>query len=148
MRRRSRQGERSPGRGLCVRGTLTVMRLVSFLQVLLLLGIAAYLALFALENPELVRLPLPTGRGEVTVSVGVSVSLFLLLGALFMALLLLPGLTSERLRRQRETRLRRDTEDRLTATLQARLAAMQPLAAPTAPPVLRGTDTSVVESTP
>ncbi|GGR59836.1 hypothetical protein GCM10008959_22060 [Deinococcus seoulensis] len=109
------------------------MRLVSFLQVLLLLGIAAYLALFTLENPELVRLPLPTGRGEVTVSVGVSVSLFLLLGALFMALLLLPGLTGERLRRQRETRLRRDTEDRLTATLQARLAAMQPAPHPTAP---------------
>ncbi|WP_291430017.1 hypothetical protein [Deinococcus sp.] len=102
------------------------MRLVSFLQVLLLLGIAAYLALFTLENPELVRLPLPTGRGEMSVSVGVSVSLFLLMGALFMALLLLPGLVRERLRRQGEARLRRETEERLTATLQARLSAMQP----------------------
>ncbi|MGM9319543.1 hypothetical protein [Deinococcus aquaticus] len=140
------------------------MRLVSFLQVLLLLGIAAYLALFALENPELVRLPLPTGRGEVSVSVGVSVSLFLLVGALFMALLLLPGLVRERLRRQSEARLRRDTEDRLTATLQARLAAMQPpaaqlpatqppampppAAAPTVTPTLPGTDAGVAGSAP
>ncbi|MCD0161359.1 MULTISPECIES: lipopolysaccharide assembly protein LapA domain-containing protein [unclassified Deinococcus] len=103
------------------------MRLVSFLQVLLLLGIAAYLALFALENPALVRLPLPFGRGELTVSVGVSVSLFLLLGATFMALLLLPGLWRERQRRHREARERRAAEDRLTATLQARLGAMLPL---------------------
>ncbi|GAA0517021.1 hypothetical protein [Deinococcus depolymerans] len=109
------------------------MRLVSFLQVLLLLGTAAYLALFTLENPALVRLPLPFGRGELTVSVGVSVSLFLLLGALFTALLLLPGLWRERLRRQWEARERRAAEDRLTATLQARLGAMLPAAPDPAP---------------
>ncbi|GGR90750.1 hypothetical protein [Deinococcus sedimenti] len=97
------------------------MRLVSFLQVLLLLGIAAYLALVTLENPGVVRLPLPTGSGELTVPVGAGVTLFLLLGVLFATLLLLPSLWSERMRRTREARLRRQSEDRLTATLQARL---------------------------
>lgn len=102
------------------------MRLVSFLQVLLLLGTGAYLALVTLENPGVVRLPLPTGRGELTVPVGLGVSIFLVLGVLFAALLLLPGLWRERVRRRRETRLRRQAEDRLTATLQARLGSATP----------------------
>ncbi|MBZ9713156.1 hypothetical protein [Deinococcus multiflagellatus] len=97
------------------------MRLVSFLQVLFLLGLLAYLALVTLENPGLVRLPLPLGGGEFTLSVGAGVAVFLLLGAAFMGLLLLPGLWRERLRRGHEARLRREAEERLTATLQARL---------------------------
>ncbi|GGL16422.1 hypothetical protein [Deinococcus radiotolerans] len=97
------------------------MRLVSFLQVLLLLGIAAYLVLVTLENPGVIRLPLPTGTGELSVPVGSGVAAFLLLGVLFATLLLLPALWSERLRRAREARLRRQSEERLTATLQARL---------------------------
>lgn len=99
------------------------MRLVSFLQVLFLLGLLAYLALVTLENPGLVRLPLPLGGGEFTLSVGAGVTVFLLLGAGFMGLLLLPGLWNERRRRAREARLRREAEARLTATLQARLGA-------------------------
>lgn len=100
------------------------MRLVSFIQVLLLLVIAAYLVLVTLENPALVRLPLPFGRGELTFSVGLTVTLFLLLGAVYALLLLLPPLWRERTRRQRDTRERRAVEARLTATLQARLGAM------------------------
>ncbi|UBV43276.1 hypothetical protein LAJ19_03410 [Deinococcus taeanensis] len=102
------------------------MRLVSFVQVLLLLGIAAYLALVTLENPGLVRLPLPLGSGELSVPVGLGVTVFLLLGALFTGLLLLPGLWQARMRRVREARLRRAAEERLAATLQARLGAMTP----------------------
>ena len=102
------------------------MRLVSFIQVLLLLGIAAYLALVTLENPGVVRLPLPTGSGELTVPVGAGVAIFLALGVLFATLLLLPGLWRERVRRGREARLRRQAEDRLTATLQARLGSVVP----------------------
>ncbi|MBZ9751502.1 hypothetical protein K7W42_11570 [Deinococcus sp. HMF7604] len=100
------------------------MRLVSFLQVLFLLGLLAYLALVTLENPGLVRLPLPLGSGELTVSVGAGVAVFALLGAVFSALLCLPGVWRERARRGREARLRRSAEDRLTATLQARLGGM------------------------
>ena len=97
------------------------MRLISFLQVLLLLAIAAYLTLVTLENPALVRLPLPFGRGELLLSLGVTVTLFLLSGAAYMALLLLPPVVRERLRRRQERRERRAVEERLTATLQARL---------------------------
>ncbi|QFP77849.1 lipopolysaccharide assembly protein LapA domain-containing protein [Deinococcus sp. AJ005] len=100
------------------------MRLVSFLQVLLLLAILAYLTLFTLENPALVRLPLPFGRGELSLSVGVTVALFALIGAAYAALLLFPPVWQERLRRRHERRERRAVEERLTATLQARLGAM------------------------
>lgn len=100
------------------------MRLVSFIQVLLLLTIVAYLILVTLENPAVVHLPLPFGRGALTFSVGVTVSLFLLLGAVYALLLLLPPLWAERLRRRRERRERLGVEERLTATLQARLGAM------------------------
>lgn len=100
------------------------MRLVSFLQVLLLLAILAYLTLFTLENPVPVRLPLPFGRGELSLSVGVTVALFALIGAAYATLLLLPPVWRERLRRRQERRERRAVEERLTATLQARLGAI------------------------
>ncbi len=103
---------------------LCVMRLISFIQVLLLLAVLAYLILFTLENPALVRLPLPFGRGELSLSVGMTVTLFALIGAVYTALLLLPPVWQERLRRRRERRERRVVEERLTATLQARLGAM------------------------
>lgn len=102
------------------------MRLVSFVQVLLLLGIAAYLLLVTLENPATVRLPLPLGGGELILSVGMAVTLFLLLGAAYASLLLLPPVWRERLRRRREGREREQVEQRLTATLQARLGAAPP----------------------
>jgi putative membrane protein len=100
------------------------MRLVSFVQVLLLLAILAYLTLFTLENPVAVRLPLPFGRGELSLSVGVTVALFALIGAAYASLLLLPPVWRERLRRRQERRERRAVEQRLTATLQARLGAL------------------------
>lgn len=100
------------------------MRFVSFLQVLLLLSIAAYLLLVTLENPVPVRLPLPLGGGELTLSVGLTVTLFLLLGALYATLLLLPPVWRAQARRRREGQERVRVEERLTATLQARLGSM------------------------
>ncbi|CAM3731163.1 lipopolysaccharide assembly protein LapA domain-containing protein [Deinococcus frigens] len=105
------------------------MRLVSFIQVLLLLAILAYLSLFTLENPVPARLPLPFGRGELSLSVGMTVALFALIGAAYAALLLLPPVWRGRLSLRRERRERRAVEERLTATLQARLGAI-PTAVP------------------
>ena len=100
------------------------MRLLSFVQVLLLLGLTAYVLLVSLENPALVRLPLPLGRGELSLSLGAAVGGFLLLGGVFAALLVLPVWWRERQRRQHERRLRQDLERRLADTLQARLGAV------------------------
>lgn len=102
------------------------MRLVSFVQVLLLLALAAYLLLVALENPQVVRLPLPFGRGELSLPVGAAVALFLITGAVYAALLFVPPLWSVRAKRRRDIRERSALENRLAATLQARLGAMTP----------------------
>lgn len=110
------------------------MRLVSFVQVLLLLGIAAYLLLVTLENPASVQLPLPLGGGELILSVGMAMTLFLLLGAAYASLLLVPPVWRERRRRRREGREREQVEQRLTATLQARLGAVP---APATPPAAK-----------
>ncbi|WP_029481104.1 lipopolysaccharide assembly protein LapA domain-containing protein [Deinococcus marmoris] len=114
------------------------MRLISFIQVLLLLAVLAYLTLFTLENPALVRLPLPFGRGELSLSVGMTVTLFALIGAAYTALLLLPPVWQERVRRRRERRERRVVEERLTATLQARLGAMPAAVLVTSPAPVSG----------
>lgn len=116
------------------------MRFVSFLQVLLLLTIAAYLLLVTLENPVPVRLPLPLGGGELTLSVGLTVTLFLLLGALYATLLLLPPVWRAQSRRRRESQERVRVEERLTATLQARLGAMSGSASGTPADRAPGTD--------
>lgn len=100
------------------------MRFVSFLQVLLLLSIAAYLLLVTLENPVPVRLPLPLGGGELSLPLGLTVTLFLLLGAAYATLLLLPPVWRAQARRRREGLERVRVEERLTATLQARLGSM------------------------
>lgn len=110
------------------------MRLVGFVQVLLLLVLGAYLLLVALENPALVRLPLPLGRGELLLPVGTAVALFAALGALYAALLLLPPLWQARWRRRRDARERAALESRLTATLQARLGSVSPAPEPASPP--------------
>ncbi|MFB9994266.1 LapA family protein [Deinococcus oregonensis] len=102
------------------------MRLVSFVQVLLLLALAAYLLLVALENPQVVRLPLPFGRGELSLPVGGAVALFLVTGAVYAALLFVPPLWNVRAKRRRDVRERSALENRLAATLQARLGAMTP----------------------
>lgn len=100
------------------------MRLVQFVQVLLLLALAGYLLLVALENPVLVRLPLPLGRGELLLPVGAAVALSVALGAIYAALLLLPPLWQAGRRRRRAVRERAALEHRLTAALQARLGTL------------------------
>lgn len=128
-----------PGPFLSAGGArLSAMRLISFIQVLLLLAVLAYLTLFTLENPALVRLPLPFGRGELSLSVGMTVTLFALIGAAYTALLLLPPVWQERVRRRRERRERRVVEERLTATLQARLGAMPAAVLVTSPAPVSG----------
>ncbi|MEF2280292.1 lipopolysaccharide assembly protein LapA domain-containing protein [Deinococcus sp. YIM 134068] len=106
------------------------MRLVPFVQVLLLLALAAYLLLVALENPAPVRLPLPLGRGELSVPAGVAVGGFTALGGAYALLLLLPPLWRAGRRGRRARRERAALEERLTSTLQARLGTL-PGAAPT-----------------
>lgn len=106
------------------------MRLVQFVQVLLLLALGTYLLLVALENPARVRLPLPLGRGELLLPVGEAFALFLGLGAAYMALLLLPLLWLAGQRRRQAVRERAALESRLTATLQARLGTLSPQTAP------------------
>lgn len=105
------------------------MRLVQFIQVLLLLALGAYLLLVALENPALVRLPLPLGRGEALLPLGGTVALFTGLGAAYAALLLLPPLWRSGQRHRRAARERAALESRLTGALQARLGTV-PAAAP------------------
>lgn len=100
------------------------MRLVSFVQVILLFGLAAYVLLVSLENPALIRLPLPGGRGELTLGLGAAVGGFVLLGGLYTAFLLLPVWWRERQRRLHERRRRQELEGRLAATLQARLGTV------------------------
>ena len=102
-------------------------------QVLLLLGLLAYLLLVALENPELIHLPLPFGRGEWLLSTGATLALFLLLGGLYSALLLLPSLLRGWQRRRQSQRENRALEARLAATLQARLAAAPTVRPPEGP---------------
>lgn len=93
-----------------------------FVQVLCLLALLAYLLLVGLENPGMVRLPLPLGRGEMLLSTGWAVSLFALLGSGYMLLLLLPPVVRGSLRHRKEDRERRRLERRLTETLGARMA--------------------------
>ncbi len=95
-----------------------------FVQVLLLLALLAYLALIALENPGLIRLPLPLGRGELLLSTGVTTGLFMVVGGLYSALLLLPMLLRTEIHRRHTVRERHATEQRLAATLQARLGSL------------------------
>ena len=93
-----------------------------FVQVLLLLALLAYLLLVGLENPGMVRLPLPLGRGEMLLSTGWAVSLFALLGGGYVLLLLLPPVVRGSLRQRGERRERQLLERRLTETLGARVA--------------------------
>ncbi|GAA5511503.1 hypothetical protein Dcar01_00214 [Deinococcus carri] len=102
------------------------MRLVQFVQVLLLLALGTYLLLVALENPVLVRLPLPFGQGELAWPVGEAVALFMVLGAAYAGLLLLPPLWLAGHRRRQAARERAALERRLTAALQARLGTPVP----------------------
>ena len=100
------------------------MRVMPFVQVLVLLLLAGYLLLVALENPQPVRLPLPFGRGEWLTGTGAAMGMFVAVGGVFVALLLLPLLWRQGWRRHVERREHRALEGRLAATLQARLGAL------------------------
>lgn len=93
-----------------------------FFQVLLFLTLLTYLLLVALENPGLVKLPLPFGQGEWLLSTGLTVALFAVLGGAYVLLLVLPVLLRTWLRRRTEQQERRDLERRLVDTLGARIA--------------------------
>ncbi|TSA88111.1 hypothetical protein FNU79_02480 [Deinococcus detaillensis] len=105
------------------------MRVVQFLQVLLLLILGGYLLLVSLENPGRMRLPLPFSDGEVLLPSGLTLGLALLLGALYCALLLLPPLLQSRIGRRQAVRRRREAEERLQLTLRSRLGEAAPLVA-------------------
>lgn len=100
------------------------MRLLSYVQVLLLLALLASLLLVALENPSAIHVPLPLGRGEWLIPGGLAMALFLLAGGVFVALLLLPSIWLLYRERRAERQAYRRLEERLALTLQARLAAL------------------------
>ena len=91
------------------------------------------LLLVALENPGLVRLPLPLGQGELLLSTGTALACFALLGGAYAALLLLPGVLRAAWQGRRERRERQSAEQRLIQSLQARLGSV-PAPTPSAAP--------------
>ncbi len=95
------------------------MRVVQFLQVVLLLFLIGYAVLVYLENPVLLRLPLLFAGRELVLPAGLGLGLGVLVGALYGALLILPRYLRQRLLRRGDLMRRRDAETRLQATLQA-----------------------------
>ena len=95
------------------------MRVVQFLQVVLLLFLIGYAVLVYLENPVLLRLPLLFAGRELVLPAGLGLGLGVLVGALYGALLILPRYLRQRLLRRGDLTRRRDAEARLQATLQA-----------------------------
>ncbi|GGR39013.1 hypothetical protein [Deinococcus ruber] len=95
------------------------MRVVQFVQVVVLLLMVGYAVLVYLENPVLLRLPLLVAGREAVLPAGLGLALALLVGALYTALLILPRYLRQRLLRLNDLARRRDAETRLQATLQA-----------------------------
>ena len=95
------------------------MRVVQFFQVVVLLVLIGYVVLVYLENPVLLRLPLPFSGRDLVLPAGLGLGLGLLVGALYSALLLLPRYLRQRVLRRSDLQRRRDAETRLQATLQA-----------------------------
>ena len=95
------------------------MRVVQFVQVVVLLLLVSYAVLVYLENPVLLRLPLLVSGREAVLPAGLGLALALLVGALYTALLILPRYLRQRLLRLSDMARRRDAEMRLQATLQA-----------------------------
>lgn len=100
------------------------MRVVLFLQVVVLLALAAYVVLLQLENPVRITLPLPGGNARLPL--GLVLGGGLLLGAAYTAFLFLPALLRAASVRRRERARRKDAEAKLGAALQAKLAATPP----------------------
>ncbi len=97
------------------------MRVVQFVQVVVLLALVGYVVLLVLENPVTVTLPLPFGL-DPTLPLGAVLAVAVLVGALYATLLFIPRLLMLRWRWRREVRRRGEAEARLRATLQAKLA--------------------------
>ena len=97
------------------------MKVVQYLQVLLLLFLAGYLVLLGLENPASIRLPLWDGAA-LELPLWQVVGGALLSGAAYTALLFTPPALRRALRIQRERSRRKDLEQRLSSTVQAKLA--------------------------
>ena len=97
------------------------MKVVQYLQVLLLLSLVGYLLLLGLENPVSLRLPLWNGA-VLELPAWQVVGAALLAGAAYAALLFTPPALRRALRIQRERSRRKDLEQRLSSTVQARLA--------------------------
>ena len=97
------------------------MRVVQFVQVIVLLALVGYVVLLVLENPVTVTLPRPFAP-DTTLPLGTVLGGALLVGALYASLLYLPRLWLARGRWGREARRRSEAEARLRATLQAKLA--------------------------
>ncbi|GGJ62507.1 hypothetical protein [Deinococcus aquiradiocola] len=95
------------------------MRVVQFVQVVVLLGLVGYGVLVYLQNPVLLRLPLLFAGREAVLPAGVGLALGVLVGALYAALLILPRYVRQRVLRRTDLSRRRDAETRLQATLQA-----------------------------
>lgn len=103
------------------------MRVVAFFQVVLLLLLLVYLLLVALENPQLVRLPLPFAAGDVLLSVGSAVGIFALLGGAYVAFLLFPPFLRHIWEHQKSKQLLLQLEQKLAKILQARLVTTNKL---------------------
>lgn len=97
------------------------MKVVQYLQVLLLLFAVSYLMLLGLENPVSLRLPLWNGAA-LELPAWQVVGGALLAGAAYAALLFTPPALRRALRIQRERGRRKDLEQRLSSTVQAKLA--------------------------
>ena len=95
------------------------MRVVQFLQVVVLLFLIGYAVLVYLENPVLLRLPLLFAGRELVLPAGLGLGLGVLVGALYGALLILPRYLRQRLLRRGDLTRRRGAEATLQATLQA-----------------------------
>lgn len=99
------------------------MRVMPFVQVLLLLLLLSYLLFVALENPGVVHLPLPFGRGEYIAPIGTTITAFLLAGGVYSSILFLPVLIQKHTQYLNERREKKATQQRLAQSLQARLGA-------------------------
>ena len=106
------------------------MRVVQFIQVVVLLFLVGYAVLVYLENPVLLRLPLLASGREAAVPAGLGLALALLVGGLYAGLLILPRYLRQRLLRRSDLTRRRDAEARLQATLQALVSQAAPDALP------------------
>ena len=95
------------------------MRVVQFLQVVVLLLLVGYSVLVYLENPVLLRLPLLFAGRELVLPAGLGLGLGVLVGALYAALLVLPRYLRQRLLRRADLQRRKGAEATLQATLQA-----------------------------